>query len=81
MKILSVPQIRQADSYTIEHEPISSGDLMERASAAFSNWFVRCFTAPQTIHIICGTGNNGGDGLCIARQLYRRAYNICVHIV
>lgn len=81
MKILSVPQIRQADSYTIEHEPISSGDLMERASAAFSNWFVRCFTAPQTIHIICGTGNNGGDGLCIARQLYRRAYNICVHVI
>lgn len=81
MKILSVPQIRQADTYTIEHEPISSDDLMERASAAFSNWFIRCFRVPQTIHIICGTGNNGGDGLCIARQLHARAYSIRVHIV
>lgn len=81
MKILSVSQIRQADAYTIEHEPVSSSDLMERASSAFSNWFARCFSLPQTVVIFCGTGNNGGDGLCIARQLTARGYNACVYAV
>ena len=39
MKILSAQQIRETDAYTIEHEPIPSIDLMERASAAFTDWF------------------------------------------
>ena len=39
MKILSVEQIRRADAYTIQHEPIASIDLMERASRAFVSWF------------------------------------------
>jgi len=39
MKILSAELIRAADKYSIEHEPIKSIDLMERASKAFVSWF------------------------------------------
>ena len=81
MKILSVPQIRNADTYTITHEPISSDDLMERAAAAFTTAFIRLYPAPQEVHIYCGTGNNGGDGLCIARQLALRHYTIKIFVV
>jgi NAD(P)H-hydrate repair Nnr-like enzyme with NAD(P)H-hydrate epimerase domain len=39
MKIFSAAQIREADEFTIEHEPIKSINLMERASRAFADWF------------------------------------------
>ncbi len=68
MKILTAEQIRQADQYTIEHEPIKSIDLMERASRAFVNWFEDNFEH-RRVFIFCGTGNNGGDGLAISRML------------
>ena len=76
MKILSASQIRQADAHTIEHEPIPSIDLMERASLAFVNWFMNQFDEGQPINIICGKGNNGGDGLAIARLLSDKGYDV-----
>ena len=69
MKILSATQIRKADQYTIEHEPIKSIDLMERASNAFVSWFEMNFNKQRKVFIFCGTGNNGGDGLAIGRIL------------
>ncbi len=81
MKILSVAQIRRADQYTIENEPISSIDLMERASESFVNWFREKFNADQKVLILCGTGNNGGDGLAIARILGSSGYEVDVIIV
>ena len=44
MKILAVEQIRAADQSTIQHEPIASIDLMERASKVFVKWFVKKFS-------------------------------------
>ena len=80
MKILSAKQIRTLDAYTIENEPIASLDLMERASMTFVNWFEKNFpTGDFNIYIFCGSGNNGGDGLAIARLLYHRSYNIILH--
>ena len=77
MKILSAQQIRALDAYTIENEPIASLDLMERASMTFVNWFEKNFPVGDfNIYIFCGPGNNGGDGLAIARLLYHRFYNI-----
>lgn len=83
MKIFNVQQIRAADQYTIQHEPISSIDLMERASEAFVGWFKNQipYSSSQTIHIFCGVGNNGADGLCIARLLEEDFYTLNVHIV
>ncbi|MBX2945738.1 MAG: NAD(P)H-hydrate dehydratase [Cyclobacteriaceae bacterium] len=81
MKILSAQQIKQLDAYTIMHEPIASIDLMERASRAFCSWFTERVDPATTVGIICGTGNNGGDGLGIARLLAGFDYNVRVWIV
>ncbi len=80
-KILSAKQIKELDAYTIQHEPITSINLMERACRAFESWFTERFDVTYRIGIICGTGNNGGDGLAIARLLYESGYNIHVWIV
>jgi NAD(P)H-hydrate epimerase len=82
MKILSAEQIRKADSHTIKFEPIESIDLMERAAGKFVEWFrERVHDTDQVIHVFCGMGNNGGDGLVAARMLYRQFYEIQVYIV
>ena len=69
LPLLISSQIREADAYTIANEPITSINLMERASKAFVGWFINHFPdKKQAISIYCGTGNNGGDGLAIARM-------------
>jgi hydroxyethylthiazole kinase-like uncharacterized protein yjeF len=78
IRILSSKQTRAADAYTIEHEPILSINLMERASREFVNWFIEKFDATHRVGIVCGTGNNGGDGLAVARLL--REWNYRVHV-
>lgn len=75
LPLLTSPQIREADAYTIAHEPITSINLMERAAKAFVGWFVNHFPdKKQPISVYCGTGNNGGDGLAIARMLTDHHY-------
>lgn len=81
LKILTAEQIRALDAHTIEHAPIASIDLMERASQAFVSWFCGHVDVPRTISIICGMGNNGGDGLVIARLLLAYNYTVKVWIV
>lgn len=76
MKILNAALIRKADQYTIENEPIKSIDLMERASRAFVTWFESNFDRSRNIFIFCGTGNNGGDGMAIARILSFRKWKV-----
>ncbi len=73
--LLTSTQTREADAYTIAHEPITSIDLMERAAKAFVAWFINHFPDKgKSIAVYCGTGNNGGDGLAIARLLKQHAY-------
>ena len=81
LKILTTSQIKELDAYTIQHEPITSIDLMERACSAFTSWFTSKFANDQPIGVICGTGNNGGDGLGIARLLADQGYDVKVWIV
>ncbi|MDR6804094.1 NAD(P)H-hydrate epimerase [Dyadobacter sp. BE34] len=81
MKIFNVEQIRAMDAYTIAHEPIASIDLMERASQAFVRWFCNQYVNTRPIAIFCGKGNNGGDGLAIARILGACGYDVQVFIV
>jgi NAD(P)H-hydrate epimerase len=83
MKILSTKQTREADAYTIEHEPILSIDLMERASKTFVDWFVGKFPIEkfEMVSVVCGKGNNGGDGLAIARLLESNGYDIAIFIL
>ena len=82
MKILSAEQTRQADAATIQQEPIDAIDLMERASREFVQSFVAFFSTKQhPVYVFCGPGNNGGDGLAIARLLAGRSYRVQVFTV
>lgn len=81
MKILNAGQIREADSYTIENEPIASIDLMERASKACYAWIKRNIKKKKKLQVFCGMGNNGGDGLAVARMLGGTGYNVDVFII
>lgn len=70
MKIPDIKTARLADAYTIENEPISSVDLMERAATQVYFWLMRNLKSKEvSIKIFCGMGNNGGDGLVLARLL------------
>lgn len=70
MKIFKTQQIRDLDKYTIEHEPVLPIDLMERASRAMADYLLRNeLTGEERVLAVCGNGNNGGDGLAIARIL------------
>ncbi|WP_375558750.1 NAD(P)H-hydrate dehydratase [Bernardetia sp. OM2101] len=88
MKILSANQMRQADQETIKNEPISSLNLMERASKKAFYWIQNYFSQSlrsdlinAEFHIFCGIGNNGGDGLVLARLLSNFAFQINVYVV
>src|SRR5690554_28882 len=75
-KLITVPQMRDADSDCLKTTNINSLDLMEKAAKAFTGVF--CNLVPektQSILIICGTGNNGGDGLAVARILQCAGYS------
>jgi len=82
LSLLTSSQLREADAYTIAHEPIASIDLMERAAKAFTGAFINHFPDnAEAISVYCGTGNNGGDGLAIARMLGDHQYqNINVKV-
>jgi ADP-dependent NAD(P)H-hydrate dehydratase / NAD(P)H-hydrate epimerase len=81
MKLFSAEQIRLWDQYTIQHEPISSINLMERAASQCVDWLERNNYTDNSFHIFCGKGNNGGDGLAIARMLSERKMTVTVHIL
>jgi len=81
MKILSAEQIKACDVFTIQNEPISSIDLMERAAMACIKHIVKNASIDSDFVIFCGKGNNGGDGLAIARFLIKRNYAVKVFIV
>ncbi len=80
-KIVSAQQMQQADLYTIQHEPISSLLLMERAAKCCFNWIRQHFSSDKNTLIFCGTGNNGGDGLVIADYLLAQQENVSVYIL
>ncbi|WP_353125025.1 NAD(P)H-hydrate dehydratase [Parapedobacter pyrenivorans] len=74
--ILTSAQMRLADQHTIEVISIASIDLMEQASSAFVTAVMQLYPDKNTsILVCCGTGNNGGDGLAIARLLQVRGYD------
>lgn len=81
MKILSAEEIRLWDQYTIQHEPIASIDLMERASMKCLDWIGQHYPDALSFGIFCAKGNNGGDGLAIARMLIERNFPVSVYIL
>jgi hydroxyethylthiazole kinase-like uncharacterized protein yjeF len=81
MKILDVAHIREWDAQTIKNEPIQSIDLMERAARACADWLLKKYEVKRSFHIFCGNGNNGGDGMAIARMLLEAGYQVKVYAI
>ena len=80
LKVLTAAQIREADAFTIRHEPVSGIELMERSAAKCVQWINNIHSFKTNFKIFCGNGNNGGDGLAIARLLYLKGKNIEVFV-
>lgn len=76
MKFFEAEQVRLIDDYTIEHEPVASTDLMERAATRLAGWYVRHYHTDQQVLIFAGPGNNGGDALVMARLLAERQFRV-----
>ena len=80
MKIFTSAQIHEHDKYTIEHEPVSSIDLMERAARAITHAIAERWPARTPVVVFAGPGNNGGDALAVARMLADKGYQVSVFL-
>lgn len=81
MKIFRTKEVALIDAYTIEHEPISSVDLMERAAKAVFQWIFQRYGTNQNFKIFVGPGNNGGDALAVARMLASKGFSVELYLV
>lgn len=80
MKILIGTQHATLDKFTIENEPVASIDLMERAAHALTTEIMARWDKQRTIFVFSGAGNNGGDGLAVARLLFEQGYRLAVYL-
>ena len=80
MKIFTSAQIHELDRYTIEHEPIKSIDLMERAAKAITRAITEEWSTHTPIVVFAGPGNNGGDALAVARLLINEGYKVSTYL-
>ena len=81
MQILSTEQIKAWDVTTISTQGMSALDLMEAAASVCTDWIATHLEPGTQFLILCGSGNNGGDGLAIARLLHLRGYGIQAFLV
>ncbi|GAB3575484.1 bifunctional ADP-dependent NAD(P)H-hydrate dehydratase/NAD(P)H-hydrate epimerase [Hymenobacter daeguensis] len=83
MKILSAAQTRDLDQATQTEQRLISVELMERAASTFAAWLSSRYSSADAgeILILCGPGNNGGDGLAVARLLLQRGYRVRVALL
>ena len=83
MKIFHASQIKEIDQATTHKQSIASIELMERACEAFVASFMDMFRVHEhpSLSILCGQGNNGGDGLGIARLLHGKGYDVAIYIL
>ena len=80
MKIFTTAQLHELDKYTIEHEPVASIDLMERAARALTTAILDEWTKLTPVIVLAGPGNNGGDALAVARMLADKDFNVSVYL-
>ncbi|ALW84265.1 hypothetical protein AUC43_03620 [Hymenobacter sedentarius] len=83
MKILTAAQTRELDQATIREQHLTSAELMERAAEALVEWFCSLLDQEQAgeVLVLCGPGNNGGDGLAAARLLHQAGYQMRVALL
>ena len=75
-KVFSARQMRELDEATIQGEPIESIELMERAAEALFEAFRLHYAPDVPVVVFAGSGNNGGDGLALARKLIEGGYEV-----
>ncbi len=81
MKLFITKQIAKIDKYTIDNEPVASIDLMERAANEIFKKIIELFSKNSKFAIVAGNGNNGGDGLAIARLLFNSGFSVRVYLL
>lgn len=81
LKVLPIESVRQLDAYTISNEPVKSIDLMERAAHKCYEWISNTVKMGSSFKVVCGMGNNGGDGLALARMLHEDGHSVEVYYV
>ena len=82
MKIFNKEKLKEADEFTIKEQNINSDELMERAAIQLFGWLKTQLKENRPkINLFCGIGNNGGDGLALARLLLNDGYEVEVYIV
>lgn len=74
--ILDSNQMKEADLYTAEHYGMFSIVLMERAALCLRDFIVKRFRNDTKVSVVCGTGNNGGDGLALVRLLREMGFPV-----
>ena len=78
MKIVSAQEMRAIDRATSERSGVPSLTLMENAGAAVADYALSHHPQAQRVVVLCGKGNNGGDGFVAARRLHGQGKNVQV---
>ena len=83
MRILNAAQMREADRRTIEEIGIPSSVLMENAGRQVVAAIEATYEAllDGRVAVLCGRGNNGGDGFVVARTLMQRGVDVSVFVI
>lgn len=80
MKIFEADKIREIDRKTVEDRKISSTELMEEAAFSIFKIIIKSWSINTRISVWAGSGNNGGDGLVIARLLISKGYKVEIYL-
>lgn len=79
--IVTAAQAKEIDGFTIEKIGIPSMVLMERAALTVVEKMLASMKVSDKILCVCGVGNNGGDGIAVARMLYQKGYTVAIELV
>lgn len=78
LTLLNSKEMKTADKYTIDHFGVDGLVLMERAALSVADYIEKNHIDTSKVSVVCGTGNNGGDGFAIARILFLKGINVTV---
>lgn len=78
MRIVSAAEMREIDRVTSSAFGVPSLTLMENAGAAVADFVLRRYPSAYNVTVLCGKGNNGGDGFVVARKLHEAGKRVQV---
>src|SRR3954469_656590 len=81
MKIVTAAEMREIDRVTSESFGVPSTTLMENAGEAVAVFVISSYPSMHSIGVICGKGNNGGDGFVVARKLHDAGKDVRVLVL